>query len=375
MSMWAQCSNLKSPYDGDIRLIMLPALGPAQIVPPTCNFPRNFTGTWFTVGEFDMKVIINATHIYFKAKIDQYTYKETYYVCQQTVDSRYLTTAVVVGRCEVDFICFDFMPRHDNIVRWRMGRPYRVTTDQYQSDYLWQNFYQACTWSSFTFDRNKAAWKYNIFILDPPAPIICPIGGRYSFIQIGDQWEKYYTRIRGITERPRHKIDCHEYVSEFKSCDDNPKKLYVDAEYCNSVDHNAKPISEYDQPDREHTCAGYWLEDMKSYMITYDEEDPIAKFRCWVYERLDWRDIVMSRATRGACGVNQTAYSYLPSEGASLHLILKEDERLWDQCPQRFTTGANPYQKVLTISVISASSYLWPLSLSSTLAIAALSLL
>lgn len=81
--------------------------------------------------------------------------------------------------------------------------------------------------------------------VDPPAPIICPIGGRYSFAQIGDPWEKYYTRIRGITERPRHKIDCHEYISEFKSCDDNPKKLYVDAEYCNSVDHNARPISEY----------------------------------------------------------------------------------------------------------------------------------
>ena len=83
------------------------------------------------------------------------------------------------------------------------------------------------------------------FSVDPPAPIICPIGGRYTFAQIGDPWEKYYTRIRGITERPRHKIDCHEYISEFKSCDDNPKKLYVDAEYCNSVDHNAKPISEY----------------------------------------------------------------------------------------------------------------------------------
>lgn len=23
---------------------------------------------------------------------------------------------------EVDFVCFDFMPRHDNIIRWRMGR-------------------------------------------------------------------------------------------------------------------------------------------------------------------------------------------------------------------------------------------------------------
>ena len=79
-------------------ILFLTALGPKQVVPPTCNFPRNFTGTWFTVGEFDMKVVINATHIYFKTKIDQYTYKETYYVCQQTVETRFLTTAVVVGR-------------------------------------------------------------------------------------------------------------------------------------------------------------------------------------------------------------------------------------------------------------------------------------
>lgn len=98
MSMWAQCSNLKSPYDGDIRLILVPAAGPAQLAQPTCNFPRNFSGTWFTVGEFDMRVIINATHMYFRAKIDQYTYKETYYICQQTTETRYLTTAVVVGR-------------------------------------------------------------------------------------------------------------------------------------------------------------------------------------------------------------------------------------------------------------------------------------
>jgi len=37
-----------------------------------------------------------------------------------------------------------------------------------------------------------------------------------------------------------------------------------------------------DEPDRELTCVGYWMEDMRSYLITYDEEDPVTKFRCWV---------------------------------------------------------------------------------------------
>jgi len=37
-----------------------------------------------------------------------------------------------------------------------------------------------------------------------------------------------------------------------------------------------------DIPDRELNCVGYWLEDMKSYMITYDMEDAISEFRCWV---------------------------------------------------------------------------------------------
>jgi len=36
-----------------------------------------------------------------------------------------------------------------------------------------------------------------------------------------------------------------EFVSEFKSCDNNPKKIYVDAEYCATLDHTAKPIGEY----------------------------------------------------------------------------------------------------------------------------------
>lgn len=47
-----------------------------------------------------------------------------------------------------------------------------------------------------------------------------------------------------------------------------------------------------------------------------------------MYERLDWRDLRMSRSTRAVCGRNQTASSRLARDGASLYLELKESERI-----------------------------------------------
>ena len=44
-------------------------------------------------------------------------------------------------------------------------------------------------------------------------------------------------------------IDCMHYTTELKSCDNFPKWLHVDAEYCETLDHTAKPISEY---------GGFW---------------------------------------------------------------------------------------------------------------------
>jgi len=70
-------------------------------VQPGCNFPRNFTGTWYTTAEFDSDVVINNTHIYLKTKLDEYTYQESIFTCQQQRDSRYLVTAVTVGRWSV----------------------------------------------------------------------------------------------------------------------------------------------------------------------------------------------------------------------------------------------------------------------------------
>ena len=117
-----------------------------------------------------------------------------------------------------------------------------------QADFLSLKFRQACSWSAFTIDRNEIDWVYNVFVLSPPAPVDCPIGGRYTFTQYGVDAERYFTRIRGITTRPRHLIDCFKYVTEFKSCDDNPKKIYIDAEYCETVDHTGRPIGEYGTP-------------------------------------------------------------------------------------------------------------------------------
>lgn len=102
--------------------------------------------------------------------------------------------------------------------------------------------------------------------MNPPAPVECPIGGRYRFTQIGPIEEHFTTRIRGITVRPRHQIDCREYVTEFKSCDDNPKKLYIDAEYCATLDHTGRPIGEYGD---EAVLCQFSLLSMQSVVLIF----------------------------------------------------------------------------------------------------------
>ena len=81
--------------------------------------------------------------------------------------------------------------------------------------------------------------------MKPPVPTRCPVMGRYYFSQEGQESEKYKTRIRGYTERPRNQIDCRNYVAEWKSCDEHRSKIYIDAEYCETIDHTGRPVGEY----------------------------------------------------------------------------------------------------------------------------------
>lgn len=81
---------------------------------------------------------------------------------------------------------------------------------------------------------------------NPPTPYPCPVGGRYNFVQHADKEnEKYQTRIRGVTQKPRVQVDCRIVVSEMKSCSNDLTKIFVDAEYCETVDYRGRPIGEY----------------------------------------------------------------------------------------------------------------------------------
>ncbi|CAG0910730.1 unnamed protein product, partial [Cyprideis torosa] len=74
-------------------------------------------------------------------------------------------------------------------------------------------------------------------------------------------------------------------------------------------------------------CIGYWKENLKSYLITYDELDAFTKFRCWVYQRADLNRILMSMAIGPFCALNQDWKSYNYTEGAAVALDMREYER------------------------------------------------
>ncbi|KAK3088306.1 hypothetical protein FSP39_017300 [Pinctada imbricata] len=362
MSRFPDCTSLNSIYNGPLKLVLTRIPPPTDFMIPKCNLPRNISGEWFTQGqEYKSNVRVNETHINFNTAINEFEFQDAHYSCQQTLGTRYLMTKVVVGKCEVDFVCFDIMPRHHSIVRYRVGKPNRLTQEEMENpDYLTKKFREACSWMSFTFNRDDTDWKYEVLILNPPSPIPCPIGGRYNFNQLATREnEKYQTRIRGVTDKPRVQVDCRIIVSEIKSCTNDLSKIFLDAEYCETVDYRGRPIGEYDVSDHELTCVGFWMEDYKSYLITWDEEDAISDFRCWVYERLSWTDVVMSRAQNARCNRAQTAKDYqIPGTGLVLEML--EAERLFDDCPQRFDSGINPYTLPNTIWVLNSSALTKP---------------
>lgn len=362
LSRFADCSKLNTLYDSPVRLVLRRVPPQTRYISPQCNLPRNVSGVWFTQGiQFKSEVVINDTHIHYLTQKSEFIFEDTYLSCQQTLGTRYLMTKYIVGKCEVDFVCYDILPRHHGIVRYRVGKPSHLTKDEIADpNFMTKKFQEACSWQSFTFNRNDTDWKYEVLILNPPSPVVCPIGGRYSFKQNGNgELEFYRTRIRGVTIRPRTQINCRITVSELKSCSQDRSKIEVDEEYCETVDYRGRPIGEYEEPDHVLTCVGFWMEDMRSYLITYDEEDAISKFRCWVYERISWTQMSLSRSQTARCVRNQNSRSFL-LEGTGLNLILDESERLFDDCPQRFDPGLNPYMKPMVIYVLSGVGRVTP---------------
>ncbi len=68
----------------------------------------------------------------------------------------------------------------------------------------------------------------------------------------------------------------HYWQTNIQACLDDPKILKLDVQKCWRLDFAGRPISEYDVPDNYIACVGYWMEDTKSYLITYDREDPVC---------------------------------------------------------------------------------------------------
>ena len=89
-------------------------------VEPECFLPENFTGSWVNTANIDADVVINSTHIVETWHPDVGRTRRNIYVCKQKKDSRYMLARLTVEGCQVDYQCFEFLPRHHNIIRYQM---------------------------------------------------------------------------------------------------------------------------------------------------------------------------------------------------------------------------------------------------------------
>ncbi|XP_015607932.1 uncharacterized protein LOC107273857 [Cephus cinctus] len=326
VSITAECNTLKTVEKSPERLRVTPVK--AEVVEPGCRLPENMTGEWINTANIDADIFINETHIIETWYPDEGRYRRTIYVCREQRDTRVMMARLTVDGCQKDYVCFDFVPQHHNIIRYRRG--IAVIKD---------DFYTVCSWVQFP---NKESWKYDLFLAKHPVPVRCPIAGKYMFTQKGDI--PFETRILGgVTLSPRPNIYCQENISDFSVCDTDQKEVAIDENYCLTIDKVGRPVDIYSTPDYIMKCIGFWKENLKSYLITYDELDPFSKYRCWVYQRADLNRVLMSQAIGPFCDLEQDVTSSNYSEGAAVALELQEYERERDQCPMHFDDGSNPW--------------------------------
>ena len=338
VSITAECNTLKTVEKSPERLRVTPVK--AEVVEPGCRFPEDMSGLWINTANIDADIFINETHIIETSYPDEGRYRRTIYVCRESRDTRVMMARLTVDGCQKDYVCFDFVRRHHNVIRYRRG--VAVIKD---------DFHTVCSWVQFP---NKEAWKYDLFLAKDPVPVRCPVAGKYMFTQTGDVL--FETRILGgVTLSPRPNIYCKQNISDFSVCDTDQKEITIDETYCLSVDHLGRPVDIYSLPDYKMKCIGFWKENLKSYLITYDELDPFSKYRCWVYQRADLNKVLMSQAIGPFCDLKQDVTSKNYTEGAAVALELQEYERERDRCPMYFDDGSNPW--VITENYIKVFHY------------------
>ncbi|KAG4078615.1 hypothetical protein HA402_015205 [Bradysia odoriphaga] len=328
VSITAECNTLKTVEKSPERMRVTPVK--AEVVVPGCRLPQNFSGEWVNTANIDADVFINETHIIETYHPDRARWRRSIYVCREQRDTRIMMARLTVDGCQKDYVCFDFVPRHHNIIRYRKGLA--VIKD---------DFSHVCSWVQFP---NKEEWRYDLYLAKNPVPVRCPVAGKFNFTQHGEH--PFKTRILGgVTLSPRPDIRCKQNISDLSVCDTDQKEMAIDENYCLSVDHLGRPVDIYHDPDYIMKCIGFWKENLRSYLITYDDLDPLSKYRCWVYQRADLNRVLMSQAVGAFCHIKQDVTSSNFTEGAVVALDMTEYERERDQCPMHFDDGENPWRQ------------------------------
>lgn len=342
VSITAECNTLRSPQEGPERLHLFPVK--AEDVPAKCHLPNNFTGVWVNTANFDSEVQINSTHMVEKWQPDTGRTKQEIFVCQEQRGSRYVMARLGINGCQKDYVCFEFVPRHHNVIRYRKGQA--MINDAFAT---------ACAWTMFDHDEE---WKYSIMIKRDPVAIKCPVAGKFKFTQEGEL--PFETRILGgVTQSPRPNVYCKENISDVSICDSDQRIMKIDADKCISVDYFGRPVDIYSDPDYTMTCIGFWKENLKSYLITYDQYDAYSKYRCWVYQRADLSKVLMSMSVGAFCHIRQTVSSGYSREGAQVSLTMTEYEREHDDCGMYFDDGSDPWKTVVgSATVLNVASAL-----------------
>lgn len=98
----------------------------------------------------------------------------------------------------------------------------------------------------FSSQLQRIVYLLSVFIISAknPVPVPCPVAGKYKFQQRGDV--PFVTRILGgVTQSPRPNIYCKENISDLSVCDTEQKEIWIDENYCLSVDHRGRPVDIY----------------------------------------------------------------------------------------------------------------------------------
>ncbi|KAF2368116.1 hypothetical protein FHG87_001132 [Trinorchestia longiramus] len=298
-------------------------------VPPGCTFPPEYGGTWQGTGRGEPRVHINSTHIV-TSRYRGPREVQVVHVCIQNRGKRYLLAAVPDNGCDVEYVCWEMLPRHHNIVRYRNGRHSNIPS------------FEACDHRAFGSGQH---WKYDTLIADPPDPVACPVKGRFSVVQEGSM--PFVPRVLGgVTAAPLDTYTCKHRSPVWTVCDSRgygANAIVLDLDACTDLDSWGNPFAVKEVPDYEMLCAGHWQENLRSYLVTFSASDPVSRYRCWVYRRMSLEEVRLSAAVGSACGLHQTHLSSWYNESAQVALTLKLEERMHDQCPMEFDLGRNPW--------------------------------